>query len=36
MDERVVNMERTNARYTYPEDIPEKLDIAVVDVSFIS
>ena len=35
-DPRVVNMERTNARYLTPEDLPEKLDLAVIDVSFIS
>lgn len=35
-DERVVNMERTNLRYVTEELIPEKLDLAVMDVSFIS
>ena len=35
-DARVVNMERTNLRYVTPEQIPEKLDLAVMDVSFIS
>lgn len=35
-DSRVVNMERTNFRYLSPEDIPETLDFASVDVSFIS
>lgn len=35
-DERVVNMERTNIRYISPEHIPELLDIAVMDLSFIS
>ena len=35
-DERVVNLERTNLRYITPEQIPEKLDLAVMDVSFIS
>ena len=35
-DERVVNMERTNLRYVTEEQIPEKLDLAVMDVSFIS
>lgn len=35
-DERVVNMERTNLRYVGPEQIPELLDLAVMDVSFIS
>lgn len=35
-DERVVNMERTNLRYVTEEQIPEALDLAVMDVSFIS
>ena len=35
-DERVVNLERTNLRYITAEQIPEKLDMAVMDVSFIS
>ena len=35
-DERVVNLERTNLRYITPEQIPEKLDLSVMDVSFIS
>ena len=35
-DERVVNMERTNLRYVTPDQIPERLDLAVMDVSFIS
>ena len=35
-DERVVNMERTNLRYVTDEQIPEALDLAVMDVSFIS
>ena len=35
-DERVVNMERTNLRYVTREQIPEPLDLAVMDVSFIS
>ncbi len=35
-DERVVNLERTNLRYVSEEQIPEKLDLAVMDVSFIS
>ena len=35
-DERVVNLERTNLRYVTEELIPEKLDLAVMDVSFIS
>ncbi len=35
-DERVVNMERTNFRYVTHEQIPENVDFASVDVSFIS
>lgn len=35
-DERVVCMERTNARFLTHKEIPEKLDFASVDVSFIS
>ncbi|MBP5166403.1 MAG: TlyA family RNA methyltransferase [Oscillospiraceae bacterium] len=35
-DPRVVNMERTNIRYIKPEDIPDKISLAVIDVSFIS
>lgn len=35
-DERVVCMEKTNIRYVTPEDIPDRLDFASVDVSFIS
>lgn len=35
-DPRVVVMERTNARYLQPGDLPEPVDIAVIDVSFIS
>lgn len=35
-DDRVVCMEKTNFRYTTPEDIPETPDFASVDVSFIS
>ena len=35
-DERVINLERTNLRYVTEEQIPELLDIAVMDVSFIS
>ena len=36
VDERVVNLERTNLRYVTAEQIPEKPDLAVMDVSFIS
>ncbi len=35
-DERVVNLERTNFRYVTKQEIPEELDFASVDVSFIS
>ncbi|MCR4590778.1 MAG: TlyA family RNA methyltransferase [Lachnospiraceae bacterium] len=35
-DERVVCMEKTNFRYTKPEDIGENADFASCDVSFIS
>ncbi len=35
-DSRVVNLERTNARYLTENEIPEKIDFCSVDVSFIS
>ena len=35
-DARVVCLERTNARYLSAEQIPETLDFASIDVSFIS
>lgn len=35
-DERVVNLERTNFRYVTEKEVPEKIDFASVDVSFIS
>ena len=35
-DERVVNLERTNFRYVTEEEVPEPIDFASVDVSFIS
>ena len=35
-DERVINLERCNLRFISPEQIPEELDLAVMDVSFIS
>ena len=35
-DARVVNLERTNLRYITDEQIPEAIDLAVMDVSFIS
>lgn len=35
-DARVVNLERTNLRYVTQEQIPEPIELAVMDVSFIS
>lgn len=35
-DERVINLERTNFRYVTEKEVPDKLDFASVDVSFIS
>lgn len=35
-DERVVSMEKTNIRYLTPEQIPDKIELASIDVSFIS
>jgi len=35
-DPRVVNLERTNLRYVTAEQIPDPVDLAVCDVSFIS
>lgn len=35
-DDRVVNLERTNARYLTEEQVPEKIGFFSVDVSFIS
>jgi len=35
-DPRVVNLERRNIRYLKPEEIGEKVDLAVIDTSFIS
>lgn len=35
-DERVINLERTNFRYVTKEEVPDDLDFASVDVSFIS
>ena len=35
-DSRVVNLERTNFRYVTREQVPEEIDFASVDVSFIS
>lgn len=34
-DDRVVVMERTNARHLTEEDLPEKVDLIVIDASFI-
>ena len=35
-DPRVISMERTNVRYLTAEQIPEPIDLAVMDLSFIS
>ena len=35
-DDRVINLERTNFRYVTNEQVPDMLDFASVDVSFIS
>lgn len=35
-DERVVNLERTNVRYLTEEQVPDRIDFASIDVSFIS
>lgn len=35
-DPRVISMERTNARHLRRTDLPEPVDLAVIDVSFIS
>lgn len=35
-DPRVINLERTNARYLTYEDIGEAVDLIIIDVSFIS
>ncbi len=35
-DPRVIVMDRVNVRYLSPEDIPELVDLIVIDVSFIS
>lgn len=35
-DSRVIVLERLNARYITKEDIPEPIDVCVIDVSFIS
>ena len=36
IDERVVNMEKTNIRYMDTNSIPERMDLISIDVSFIS
>lgn len=36
IDDRVVNLERTNFRYATREQIPDEIDFSSVDVSFIS
>jgi 23S rRNA (cytidine1920-2'-O)/16S rRNA (cytidine1409-2'-O)-methyltransferase len=35
-DPRVISRERTNVRYLTSEDFPEQMDLAVIDLSFIS
>lgn len=35
-DPRVINLERTNVRHLSPDDFDEQMDIAVIDLSFIS
>lgn len=35
-DARVISMEKYNARYMSPSDFPERIELAVMDVSFIS
>jgi 23S rRNA (cytidine1920-2'-O)/16S rRNA (cytidine1409-2'-O)-methyltransferase len=35
-DERVAVLERTNIRYVQPEQFPREIDLATIDVSFIS
>ncbi len=35
-DDRVMNLERTNIRYLKPDQVPDLIDFASVDVSFIS
>lgn len=35
-DERVINMERTNARYLTHEDFEKEIDFVTIDVAFIS
>ena len=35
-DPRVISLERTNARYLSPNDFPEQMDLATIDLAFIS
>ncbi|WP_163328211.1 TlyA family RNA methyltransferase [Desulfurobacterium thermolithotrophum] len=35
-DERVISIEQFNARYLTEKEVPEKVDLVVIDVSFIS
>lgn len=35
-DSRVINLEKVNARYLSRKEVPEEIDIAAIDVSFIS
>lgn len=35
-DSRVINLEKTNIRYLEPETLGERVDLAVIDASFIS
>lgn len=35
-DPRVISLERQNIRYLSPDDLPERADLATIDVSFIS
>ncbi|NLV15722.1 MAG: TlyA family RNA methyltransferase [Syntrophomonadaceae bacterium] len=35
-DQRVTTLERTNIRHVNPEDLPEKMDLVLIDVAFIS
>jgi 23S rRNA (cytidine1920-2'-O)/16S rRNA (cytidine1409-2'-O)-methyltransferase len=35
-DPRVINLERTNVRYLGKEDVPEAVDLILIDASFIS
>ena len=35
-DPRVISLERTNARYLSPDNFPEQMDLATIDLAFIS